>query len=62
MNSSGKESGSVAKAEWEREQVVREAVIAEIRKNCDEDLDWHALFDAAATEIRAEEQMRNTNW
>ena len=51
-----------AREEWERERVVREAVIAEIRKISDEDLDWHALFDEADAAIRAENQMRNSNW
>lgn len=51
-----------AREDWEREQVVREAVIAEIRKISDEDLDWHALFDAADAAIRAEDQLHYSNW
>ena len=48
--------------EWEREQLVREIVIAELRKMCDEDVDWHAVFDELQAEYLEERQMREGNW
>lgn len=53
---------TAGRLEWEREQLLREVVIAELRKMCDEDVDWHAVFDELQAEYLEDGLMREGNW